>query len=336
MVPSENTSLTSSNRIKTGFIRIISVPEMIVLIPIVLLFIVSSVLSPVFLTASNLISLVRNISTMGIIAVMFTLLLIVKGLDLSVGALVGFSGVFLGKLATTMHLPISLALLITVCIGLGVGVINGFLSVKVGIPSIIVTLGMQYILRGAAFIIVGATYIMSNIPEGLVRLGNFKIGPIPIEILLFIIFTLIVDFILRNTILGRRIKLSGFNTSVARLHGVNYQNISIIVYVITSLAATLAGILFTCRMASSMPLAGYQWEIQIIAGCVLGGASIYGGRGSAIGTLFGIIFMAMLLNIMILLNVSSDWQYFGIGMFLILAIILDNGRINLINRLVTV
>jgi len=336
LVPSENTSSILSGRVKGVFIRMISIPEMIIIIPIVLLFIVSSVLSPVFLTTSNLISLVRNISTMGIIAVVFTLLLIVKGLDLSVGALVGFSGVALAKFVTTMHLPVSLALLLTVCLGLAVGLINGFLCVKVGIPSIIVTLGMQFILRGAAFIIVGASYIMSNIPEGLVKFGNFKIGPIPIEIFLFIIFTIIIDFILRNTVLGRRIKLSGFSTSVARLHGVNYQNISIIVYVLTSLAAMLAGILFTSRMGSSMPLAGYQWEIQIIAGCVLGGASIYGGRGSIIGTLLGIIFMAMLLNIMILLNVSSDWQYFGIGMFLILAIMLDNGRINLINRLITV
>ena len=335
MVPSENTSLTLSNRIKTGFTRMISIPEMIVLIPVVLLFIISAILSPVFLTASNLISLVRNISNMGIVAVVYTLLLVVKGLDLSVGALVGFSGVVLGFTSTIMHLPISLSLLITVCLGLTVGVINGFLSVKVGIPSIIVTLGMQFILRGAAFVIVGAAYITSNIPKGLVKFGNLKIGPIAIEILLFIIFTIIIDFILRNTILGRRIKLSGLNTSVARLHGVNYQNISIIVYVVTALAATLAGILFTSRIGSSMPLSGYQWEIQIIVGCVLGGASIYGGRGSVIGTLFGIIFMAMMLNIMILLNISSDWQYFGIGVFLILAIILDKSRMNLINRLIT-
>jgi ribose transport system permease protein len=336
LIPSKNISLTLSNRIKPGLIRMISVPEMIIIIPIILLFIVSAILSPAFLTTSNLISLVRNIAIMGIVAVVFTLLLVIKGLDLSVGALVGLSGVVLGKTATTMHLPLSLALLITVCVGLSVGIINGFLSVKVGIPSIIVTLGMQFILRGAAFIIVGASYIMSNIPDGLVKFGNFKIGPLSIEILLFVIFTLIIDFILRNTVLGRRIKLSGFNPSVARLHGVNYQNISIIIYVVTSLAATLAGILFTSRMGSSMPLAGYQWEIQIIAGCVLGGASIYGGRGSAIGTLFGIIFMAMLLNIMVILKVSSDWQYFAIGMFMILAIMLDNSRKILINKLITV
>ena len=336
MVPSENTSLTLFNRIKAGFIRIMSVSEMAIIIPVVLLFIVSAILSPFFLTKLNLLSLVTNVSNMGIIAVVYTLLLVVKGLDLSVGALVGFSGVILGYTSTIMHLPVSLALVITVCIGLGVGIINGFLSVKVGIPAIIVTLGMQFILRGAAFVFVGAAYIMSNIPKGLVKFGNFKIGSITIELLLFVIFTIIVDFILRNTVLGRRIKLSGSNTSVARLHGVNYQNISIMAYVVTSLAATLVGILFTSKIGSSMPLAGYQWEIQIIAGCVIGGGSIYGGRGSAVGTLFGIIFMAMLLNTMILLNINSNWQFFGIGMFLILAVVLNNSRINLINRSIKV
>ena len=334
MPQSENSYFRLPYGIRLKFFRFISVPEMIIIIPIVLLFTISSIISPVFLTSKNLLSLLRNVSFLGIIAVVFTLLLAVKGLDLSVGAMVGLSGVILGSLVTKMNLPVSLALIITIAVGLSVGAVNGFLSAKIGIASIIVTLGMQFILRGVAFIIVGAEYIISNIPNEIVKFASYRIGPISIEVIIFIIFALIVDFILRNTMLGRRIKLSGANPTVARLHGVNYQNISIGVYIATALVATIVGILFTARMGSSMPLAGYQWELQIIIGCVLGGASIYGGRGSVIGTMLGVIFIAMLFNIMVLMNVPSDWQFFGNGLFLILAIMLNNTRISLVNRII--
>jgi len=323
------------NKIKVSFYKLISVAEMIIIIPIIILIIAGYIINPVFLTANNLLSLLKNISYLGIIAVVFTLLLAVKGLDLSVGALVGLSGVIVGIATTKWNLPVSLSIFIVFIIGLSAGIINGYLCAKVGIPSLIVTLGMQFILRGTSFILVGVTYIIGNIPESIVKFGNYKIGPFSIETVFLIILALIIDFIFRSTVLGRRIKLSGANPSVARLHGVNHQNIAMFVYIATSLAAAFAGVLFTARLGSSMPLAGYQWELRIIVACVLGGASIYGGRGSVIGTLLGVVFIATLYNVMVLANVSDDWQFFITGLILILAIMFNNTRISIINRVLT-
>lgn len=307
--------------------KVINITEITIIVPFILIFIFGVILSPNFLTVSNWFGILRSASYVGLIAIPVTFLLSSKGLDLSAGTVVGLTAVLFSKFVVEYNVPFFLALLIVVAVASIIGFVNGFLCVNIGIPAFVVTLAMQFSVRGAAYVICQG-YNISGIPEKITVYGNtrFLFNFVTIEMIALIILAIIADFILRRTAFGRKLLLVGTNDTAANLCAIKVKSIRRGAFMATSMVAAISGVLFTMRSGMGVPSAGTEWDMQAIIACVLGGTSIYGGKGSILGTILGVIFMALVLNIMLIAQISSSWQFVGLGGFMILGIVLDVAR----------
>jgi ribose transport system permease protein len=292
-----------------------------ILIGLLVLILFFWIMTPHFLTVSNLLNVAQQTSINAIIAVGLTFVIITAGIDLSVGSIMAFSGVVLASVLGT-GLPIPIAISVGLLIGLVCGSINGLLIAYGKLPPFIATLGMMSVARGAALMYTNGRPI-SGFSAEFRFLANGEIFSIPISIIIMVLVYLIAHFILTKTRFGRYVYAIGGNEEAARLSGINVTLNKVIVYGICGLLSGLAAVILTARLNSAQPIAGIMYELDAIAATVIGGTSLVGGEGRVMGTLIGALIMGVLRNGLNLLGVSSFLQQTIIGSVIIIAVLVD-------------
>lgn len=285
------------------------------------LIVVLWILTPHFLTVSNLLNVAEQATIIAIIAVGMTFVIITGGIDLSVGSVLAFAGVVM---ASALHsgVPLPLALVIGLGVGLLSGVTNGLLITIGRLPPFIATLGMMSVARGAALMFTEGRPI-SGFSESFRSIATGEILRIPAPVVIMIVVYLIAHFVLKRTKLGRYTYAIGGNEEAALLSGINVRLNKTMVYGIAGMLSGLAAILLTARLNSAQPIAGMSYELDAIAATVIGGTSLLGGEGTVSGTLIGALIMAVLRNGLNLLSVSSFFQQVVIGSVIIFAVLID-------------
>lgn len=260
-------------------------------------------------------------SMIAIISIGMTFIIITGEIDLSVGSLVAASSAIFGYLVIIMGLNIWLAFPVTLIVGAISGFIVAFLRNKYAVPSFITTLGLLSIWRGVAYLLTDGSPL-SPFPESFSFLGSGFIGPIPVSVFIMLVLFIVFYYVMRKTTFGRYVYATGSNLKAAQLSGIPVHQVKIAVFVITGLLTSFAGIILTSRLMSSTPTVANGWELDVIAAVIVGGTSLFGGRGSLLGTFLGALFIAVLSNGMVLLGVSPYLQLVIKGSIIVLAVFL--------------
>lgn len=304
----------------------ISLPrEFTVFVIIVLVVVITSLMNPDFISLSNLKSIMLSVSTDGLMAIGLTLSLILGGIELSVGAVAAMTSVIVGSLAL-QGTNIWVACMVALVAGLFVGLFNGYLIAKIGLPPFIVTLGSQELARGVAYIITtGSPLSLSQcLPNGFRNLATGSVAEyIPFLFIIFILVIIVSDVLTKKSNAVRKVFYVGSNESAAKLSGINVNKVKIMTYVAIALLSTLAGILCTARYNVATPELSKGVENTCISAAVIGGTSMMGGAGGIIGTLLGIFLLKIINSALVMLNVSVYWQNFVQGAILIGAVTID-------------
>ena len=298
------------------------------LAPVLFLLVVGaflSIASENFLTVRNILTILLQISVVGIIAVGQTMVMITAGIDLSVGGVVGLSGVVASLFVSSLGLPIGLSMTLGVCAGLAVGVLNGVLITGARMPPFIATLATMSVTRGLALVLTGGVAVYS-LPESFAWLGNGAVAGIPVPVIVLGIVAIVVAVVLQKTALGRYTYAIGSNVETARMSGVNVDRQLIKVYSLCGGLAGLAGVILASRIVTGQPTAGEGYELDAIAACVIGGTSLFGGVGTIAGAVIGAALMGLIRNGCNLLNVSAFWQLIVIGVIILIAVGWDQYR----------
>ena len=266
-----------------------------------------------FLSASNLISVIRQFSFYGILAIGMCMVIITAGIDLSVGSVFALAGVLSCMAITKWHLPVFVGVLIGLAVGVLMGYFNGVCVTFLKLPPMIATLGTMSIARGIAYTVTGG-YPIGSLPDSYKFLGLGYIAGIPTPIVLMVVLAALTIFFLNKTVVGRCIS------------GVRVNRVKRLVYSLSGLMAAISGIAMAARLGVGQSTAGQSYEMDAIAATVIGGASLSGGSGSIVGAIIGAAIMGVLRNGLVLLDVSAYWQQTVIGAVIILAVALDNLR----------
>ncbi|NLY90806.1 MAG: ABC transporter permease [Firmicutes bacterium] len=284
---------------------------------------VLSFLTPHFLTGPNLTTTAIGLSADGIIAVGMTVALVLGGFDLSVGSVMALSGVVAGSLYLA-GVNIWLAAGIALLVGMICGLINGYFIGRVGLNPFITTLGMMSIARGASYVLTkGSPLSLAGISKGFKFIGGGQILGFPVMVLIYLLIVVIMDFVMRRSAVMRQVFYVGSNEKAAALSGINVSKVKTGVFFLTGTLAAVSGILTLSRFTVAAPNAGMSAEMRAIAACVIGGASLSGGEGTILGSVLGVILLALVNNALILLNVSVYWQDLITGLILISAVLID-------------
>ena len=278
--------------------------------------------TPAFLTSANLLSILLASALIGIVAVGETFVIVTGGIDLSVGSVVAFSGVMAG-LALNAHVPVPLAVLV----GLGIGALSGgfiaFAVTALNMSPFIVSLAVLAMARGLAFIVTNGNTIFS-FPDGFDDIGGGNLGPFPVAALVSLGVFLLAGLVLARTVFGAEVYAVGGNREAARLAGIPVNRTLAIVYVISGALAGLGGIILAGRLDSAQPIAATGLELNAIAAVVIGGASLFGGKGSMLGTLLGVLIIGLINNGLTLKNVQPFWVQFIQGAVIFGAVLIDS------------
>lgn len=301
--------------------RVFRMKEIGIIIPTIILALIAQIFNPVFLSSGNLMNLLRTTSFTLIPALGFTFILIVAGLDLSVGSSMALGGVITG-LSLQAGVPLLVSFLLGILGGVCIGLVNGLVIQIFLIPSLIMTLGMDYIARGIVNIITKGVPVYP-LPEVFQNLEQSDLWGIPTIVLIAAGFAFIAHFILKYTTFGRELCAVGGNREAARLAGIDVVRVSVIAYILVAVLSAFSGIMVSSRLGSAQPGLGEGQALTVAAAAIIGGTSMFGGSGTIIGTVIGCFFMNGLANSMTLLKVSVFWQKLTIGLILILAVIVD-------------
>ena len=285
------------------------------------LIVVLSSLSDRFLSSSNIINILRQISINAIIAFGMTVVIIGRGIDLSVGSLVAFVGVVGASIAVTEISP-WLAMAAMIGVGILLGLWNGAFIAYAGIAPFVVTLAGLTMYRGGALAYTDGSPI-SGMPEAIYWMGNGRILGLPTPIWIMLAFLGVTYFLLRHTAIGRSVYAIGGNEEAARLSGIPVRRVKLLTYAYSGLAASLASIILTARVNSAQPSAGVMFELDAIAAVVVGGTSLFGGRGGVFGTLIGALIIGVINNGMNLLDVPSFYQQIIKGGVILAALLIE-------------
>jgi ribose transport system permease protein len=295
--------------------------EVRMLLLAILLAAVLSFASPYFLTRSNLFNVLDQSVVIGIVAVGMTFVILTGGIDLSVGSVAGLTGIILGLAVQSVPLPV--AILVAVAAGAGIGLLSGLLITVFGLAAFVVTLGMMAIGRSLSYILSGQTAI-SAIPDTMSAIVYTDILGIPANVAFLLALYAVAWAYLTYTKGGRTIYAVGSNKEAARAAGLNVFLYAVLPYVVSGALSAVAVTFSVAQLLSADPLMGNAWELDAIAAVVIGGASLFGGRGSIIGTLIGVLIMVMIRNGLNLLGVSPFWQGSAIGSIIIIALLIES------------
>jgi ribose/xylose/arabinose/galactoside ABC-type transport system permease subunit len=296
---------------------------------LVVLIIGLSILSPAFLTLSNFLDVARVVSINGIMAAGMTLVILTGGIDLSVGSTFALGAAIAtafvpGSAAALVKLPVPLALAIGVLVGGLIGSLNGFIVAASRIEPFIVTLGTMVFVRGLTYLFTGGFPISCRpMPAELAWVGQGNVLGLPTPTVFFAVVVAVCIWITRRTTFGRCIYAVGGNEEASRLSGIDVARVKLLTYAMLGSLAAFSGIVLSSRVAAASPTAGVGYELDVIAGVVIGGTSLTGGRGSVVGTVLGVFILGVITNGLDLLGVSTYYQYVAKGLMLIGAVGLD-------------
>lgn len=304
------------------------------LIFLLVLMAVFAIIEPRFLSSINLFNVMRQVSITGLLAIGMTFVILTAGIDLSVGSLLAFAGLVAAAVAKggmqdrftvgdgSIGYGWPLAALAAIAIGVIGGALQGIAITKLKVPAFVVTLGGMSVFRGAALLFAAGGPISGFQPD-FSWWGQGRIGPVPVPVIIFLAAAIIAHIVLRYTRYGRRVYAVGGNPEAARLAGLNVNAITCSVYIIMGFFAGLGAFVLAARLNSAEAVAGTGYELTVIASVVIGGTSLFGGSGSIFGTVVGAILIGVLLNGLVLLNVSSYIQQIIIGVIIVLAVAFD-------------
>lgn len=304
---------------------------------IVIIF-VFSMLSPYYFSLGNFLTMASHVAIFGILAVGMLLVILNGGIDLSVGSTLGLSGVIAGFLMQGVQLqmlgvvlfpPVWVVVVLVCVLGALVGLVNGVLIAWLKVPAFVATLGMLYVVRGAALLMTnGLTYNdLGGKPElgntGFDWLGFNRLFGVPIGVLVMVVIAIIGSIILNRTAFGRWLYASGGNERAAELSGVPVKKVQVAVYMLSGICASVAGLILSSELTSAGPTAGNSYELTAIAAVVIGGAALTGGRGNIRGTLVGAFVIGFLSDGLVIIGVSAYWQTVFTGAVIVLAVLLN-------------
>lgn len=322
--------VASRNRKNSGTLLLNGITQWLkdnlgIIIALVVLCLILS-LNPVtkhtFLTLKNIFNVLRQISTNLFLACGMTMVIILGGIDLSVGSIIAFSGCIAAGAVVRYNLPLGVALLIGILFGLIFGLFNGLVISRTTIPPFIVTLATMNITKGLAYVYTGGSPVRVVTKEWQF-IGAGYIGSVPTPVIILIVVLIVTALIMNKTKMGRYIYAVGGNAQAAVFSGIKVSRVKFFVYAYSGLMAGLAGIVLASRMYSGQPTAGEGAEMDAIAAVVVGGTSMSGGYGKIGGTLIGGLIIGVLNNGLNLLNVNSFWQYVIKGAVILLAVFID-------------
>lgn len=305
---------------------------------LIAIIIVFSLLSPYYFSVANFLTMASHVAIFGILAVGMLLVILNGGIDLSVGSTLGFSGVIAGflmqgvqltALGVILYPPVWVVAVLVCVLGALVGLVNGVLIAWLKVPAFVATLGMLYVVRGAALLMTnGLTYNdLGGKPElgntGFEWLGFNRLLDIPVGVLVMAVIALIGSIILNRTAFGRWLYASGGNERAAELSGVPVKRVQVSVYMLSGICASVAGLILSSELTSAGPTAGTSYELTAIAAVVIGGAALTGGRGNIRGTLVGAFVIGFLSDGLVIIGVSAYWQTVFTGAVIVLAVLLN-------------
>ena len=308
-------------------------------IALIVVFVFFSVTTPNFLDVPTLVIVAKHVAVNAILAIGMTFVILTAGIDLSVGSIVGVSGMIAGAMLThgipvnvfdvTIFPNVVETILITLAAGAAIGLLNGLLITRLNVAPFIATLGTLYIARGAALLISdGATF--SNLVgdprcdnTGFPFLGSGTLAGVPVSIVALVVFAAVAAYVAARTPFGRHVYAVGGNERAAALSGVRVNLVKISAYMISGFCAAFAGLVIASELVAAHPASGETFELNAIAAAVLGGTSLSGGRGTIAGTLVGAFVIGVLSDGLVMLGVSSFWQMVIKGIVIIAAVVLD-------------
>jgi erythritol transport system permease protein len=306
---------------------------------LILIIVVFSILSPNYLTTSNVLSMASHVAVYALLAIGMLLVILNGGIDLTVGSILGLSGVIAGWLMqgvrlkalgdVTLFPAVWVVVVLAALVGAVIGLVNGVLVSRFKVAPFVATLGMLYVVRGIALLMTnGLTYNnLDGKPElgntGFSWLGFNRILNLPIGVIVMVVVAVIVSLVLQRTVFGRWLYASGGNERAAELSGVPVRRVKVWVYVASGVCAAIAGLILSSELTSASPTAGSSYELTAIAAVVIGGAALSGGRGNVRGTLLGAFVIGFLSDGLVIVGVSAYWQTVFTGAVIILAVLLN-------------
>lgn len=297
--------------------------EKILALMLVLSLAVLSVLSDKFMTVANILNQGRLIAEIGLVALPMTLIIVTGGIDLAVGSILGLSAIVLGIAWKGLGLPLGAAMAVSVGAGILAGCCNGLLITRMRVPPLITTLATLALFRGIAEGLSQARSVRGY-PEWFFFLGQGEIAGIPVQVIILVVMVALFWFLLAKTTLGRSLYAIGSNEVAARYAGIPVDRIKVLAYGLSGLMSGLAAVIFVSRVSTTRSDMGSGLELDVIAAVVLGGTSIFGGRGTIVGTILGFLLIGLLKNGLALTGVKGDATIVVIGLVLILAILASN------------
>ena len=299
-----------------------------ILAAFIVLCLLITVMAPNFMTVNNWLTILRTVSTTGCLAIGVMLAIMLGGIDLTGGAMIACVGCLTVTAMERWGMPMIPAIGIGLLVGIVAGFIDGWIIAYSGIHPFVVTLAMQSILRGAAYLIAGGQPISLYANTTYPIIGTGLAGIVPYPIIYMLIFFFLQYLLLNKTKAGRYIYAVGGNATAAQFSGVDIKKVKIMAWTISGFLGAFAGIILSARMASGQPGTSIGAETDAIASCVLGGTSMYGGVGNTGGVLIGVMIIGVITNGLTLLHVDSNWQYVAKGLIILLAVYIDMIRQN--------
>ena len=272
-----------------------------------------------FLSPGNLLNVLNQAGLYAIIAFGMTWVIIIAGIDLSVGSLIALSGVLVSMFLVNFGMPLWLSIILVLAIGAIIGSLHGYLIEKFTIPAFVVTLGGMVFYRGLALLMVNGEPIFNDNPAFLF-IGNGTLLGIPLPVFILIVVFALFHYILKYTQFGRFIYAVGGNEEAARLSGISIYRVKMVIHAMCSMAAMISGIILASRLGSGQPLAGNTWELYVITSVIIGGTSMSGGIGTIPWTLAGAIIFGLINNGMNLLNIVPYYQWVIRGVVILAAV----------------
>ncbi|NDR56243.1 ribose ABC transporter permease [Pseudoruegeria sp. M32A2M] len=319
------TSVQGTKKMNANIRQLMRSPLVLPMVGLIVVSVLMGFASENFFSVSNILNVLRQVSINGILAVGMTFVILTGGIDLSVGAVMAFSGTVCAGLIVNMGMPGSVGLAGGLLVGLGLGVFNGILVAWGRMPAIIVTLATMGIARGLGLIYSGG-YPISGLPSWIAWFGIGRIGIIPVPVIAMFLIYGLAWVLLERTAFGRHVYSIGGNETAARLSGVKTQRIKLAIYTISGMTSAFAAVILTGRLMSGQPNAGGGFELDAIAAVVMGGTSIAGGRGLIFGTLIGAVLLGILNNGLNLVGINPYLQDVIKGFIILLAIYIGRGE----------
>jgi len=310
-------------RIGELLLRPLKITEFVIFLMVVVLLIIGGMVNPRFLGVENMKIMTRDIAILAIAATGVGFTILTAGIDLSVGSIVGLGGVMSALFIMNWGLPIWLSIVMTLLLGLLIGVVHGLFVTKLKMHGFLITLVTLGIARGFILVITNA-FPITGLPRAYSYIGQgYVFNVIPVPVIICLVIGAVAYYLLRYTYIGRQIYAVGGNIEAARFSGVNVDARIILCYIISVMCASTVGIIQAARMSLGHPGSGEGYELLAIAACILGGVSFMGGEGGVLGILIGATLIGTLQNAMVMLNINPYWHKIVISLVLLLAISVD-------------